>query len=577
MPAPTINDGNVFSGVSASDRFKVLKGYLWLDHNMSEVGRTVFPYEETRSSGEKVSAIMRCYGFGGENHGVFRKWGIANTVTDRDLQEFIKRYPNGCTYDERGSEMYRFLKQLIDKRIEAERVQKQHAQEAERVQRQRAAEEERRRQAAEAEQRRRAAEEEHRYQMQLAEERKRRLEIEAEQRRIEEERRRAQEEEERRAREAAQKEEQRKKRAMAMAAEAERQIRTTTSYDGLISAVELYKEAMSLGNTQTKSVIIETEKCIKISPAFMDGCIALMKHFLEKKDYNNVLKYGNYVCKIPEREIKWHKNGRQKDFHEIRWECHLFVDGIDRTNGYYPEMECVCNMVEAKEAMRYIDDAIHIAQYGVLMSSVWCIRWLGDYFARFNSRDSILKSYQYFNLISSPNNEEIIKKKKTSEERVFQMYSDEIDQTLSKYLKDWLPAPLNPSDTWESYSGLSDTESEAFARVIFKQKFIFMGGVFHLDDLNFYRYYDGRLDVNFAIFKKYVAGQINLNVLWRVYVDAHSEINKKWLFFKKKHYTGEIMAGDFIDCCKFLWEKKYKSGMAVEISPLIDIFNATEW
>lgn len=61
--------------------------------------------------------MIRCYGLGGQNGGLFHRRGIANALQVDDLGAFIARYPDGCQYDEQGSDMRRFFKQRVDQRM----------------------------------------------------------------------------------------------------------------------------------------------------------------------------------------------------------------------------------------------------------------------------------------------------------------------------------------------------------------------------------------------------------------------------------------------------------------------------
>ena len=115
MGAPTSNDKFAFKHFSEQQKLQVIKLYLWQGYNMQEVANRVFPHDSDAIA-QNVSVITRCYGFEGQNKGIFRRWGIDQAVTDKDLIAFVRKYRKGCQYDGHGEEMRRFLQQRIQAR-----------------------------------------------------------------------------------------------------------------------------------------------------------------------------------------------------------------------------------------------------------------------------------------------------------------------------------------------------------------------------------------------------------------------------------------------------------------------------
>ena len=508
MGAPTDNDFNVFYSIKDSDKFRIVKGYLWLNNTMSEVGREVFPYDEDRSAQEKVSVVTRCYGFGGENHGVFRRWGIADTVKDSDIKSFISKYPNGCRYDDNGTEMFRFLKQSIDKRLAAERVQRQREQ---------AALEERRRIEAE--------------------ERRRQQAIEAEERRYQEQLRKQQEEEERRAREYRREQEAAKRRALSIAQEAEIAMSKAHCYEDLYAGIEKYRQAMEIS---WKELDFNVEEHVKKSDLYLGSCVkaALKEH--QNKNYRNVLKYCSYVCDVSQAGVF----GYDVD----GFDMHFLSVVHKRTKEFHPEATCLSLMADVYLSMNNIDEAIRVAEYGVQAGGIRCMEILGDYYSTSREKKYVLLACYYFEMMGDVSDISLQKKRKCAQDKVITMRSDEVGQVMNAYSPDWLPLPQSNTDTWETYSNLPNKLLDKYDRISKNKDYITVRLA--------------NVPSNFEKFG-YVPGQIDLSILWDAYRAAHTKTEKKLLFWKKSEYIGELREGDFVECCRYLWEKKYHNEVQV--------------
>ena len=105
MPAPTKNDWNSFYSESFENKVNVLFYYLCEGgYNMQEIAEQVL-CDYNQHGPQRVSLITRCYGFGGNNGGVFRSIGASRA----DVAAFVRAYPNGCEYDGRGRVMRDYL------------------------------------------------------------------------------------------------------------------------------------------------------------------------------------------------------------------------------------------------------------------------------------------------------------------------------------------------------------------------------------------------------------------------------------------------------------------------------------
>lgn len=110
MAKPKENDWNFFYSVSFEDKVTVLYHYLCeKGYTMDKINEEFFP---NKTVSHNISCITRCYGFEGHNSGIFRNIG----ATREDVEAFVKKYPQGCDYDGKGTIMKNFLLQRVQQR-----------------------------------------------------------------------------------------------------------------------------------------------------------------------------------------------------------------------------------------------------------------------------------------------------------------------------------------------------------------------------------------------------------------------------------------------------------------------------
>lgn len=489
MAAPTGNDFIVFHSINDSDKFRIIKEYLWLGNTISEVGREVFPYDEDRSAQEKVSVVIRCYGFVGQNYGVFGRWGIAHTMSDSEITAFIISYPNGCRYDDNGAEMNRFLEQSWNTRMR---------------------------------QRKRAALEDCKT-------------IAAEVKRQQEEIRRQQEEV--------------RRKALSIAQEAEElmsKAQSTQNYEELYAGIEKYRQAMAMYWKELTSNFWMTEKHIQKSDVYLTACAKAALNEYENKNYPNVLKYCNYAYDLPQAGA----------IENAYWRGD---QAFERTDEY---AACLSLMLNVYLSMNNVKEAIHVAKYGFRVGSIRCMEILGDYYSAFSHKEDVLLACFYFESACtyfelpcitylrmdevgdrSLVKERLLKKRKCAQDKVVAMRADEVEQVMNAYSPDWLPSPQSDTDTWETYSNLPNCLLDTYDREAKNKNYI-----------NF------RSENAPDSFKRsgYVPGQIDLCTLWDAYRAAHPKITEKSISWARERVCfGELLEGDFVECCRYLWEKKY--------------------
>lgn len=114
----TSDELNQFSGLSVKKKLDSMELYLiganGYKYNMQEVGARVFGDENYSYT---VSLIHRCYNFAGQNSGKYKngckfEQTFDYRVTRKDIEAFIKKYPNG-TFNQ-GITFEDFLKTRIN-------------------------------------------------------------------------------------------------------------------------------------------------------------------------------------------------------------------------------------------------------------------------------------------------------------------------------------------------------------------------------------------------------------------------------------------------------------------------------
>lgn len=166
MAAPDREQREQFKYVQNNIRVMALWGYLYDGNNQTDIGIRLFPGQSRYAAGERISLIMRCYGFDSDtyrsNKGIFGNWRLSdgNTVKSyiekSDVEAFVRAFPGGCDFTGKGEQMQRFIVERIEKKLE--KIRKTQLREQKERDAKIAAENERRR--VEAEIRRRRAEEE---------------------------------------------------------------------------------------------------------------------------------------------------------------------------------------------------------------------------------------------------------------------------------------------------------------------------------------------------------------------------------------------------------------------------------
>lgn len=483
---------------------------------MEDVAAVVFPGEQPRSGGEKVSVVTRCYGFEGRNSGIFSKWGIAGALRDSDIKEFVKTYPRGCRFDN-GAEMRQFLLNKINERTAQEEANKRRLQAQ--------AEEARRRKLAiEAEERRR----------------------EAEARRREAELKRQREEEERRLQEYRKLQYDTKMKAVTMAEAAKAMFARGNDYGKIKEAVKLYRQALDISWMETnQSGTSEYKTALPIEDCYLLACEFLARYEYKAGKYDEAWKYCGYVCGSSyfnhvERSIHERLGWMLKSSHErAGWMVSIKEK---RTKDIHPEAGCLAIMTRILMKRNDFQNAVSVGDIGAYLGSTECMEIVGDIYSRASDQNACLYSYYYYDLIGL-SNERIDRKKSSALLKVLEFRSREVDQSLKKYNNDWLPLSGESSD-WKTYFNLSENDYKDLPRRPKAPD----------EKLSF-----GTEPMESAFEKMgYRPGAVNLQELWQTYKSLHYAETKRGFLFNRTLYTykGDLLEGDFADCCKYIFEKR---------------------
>ena len=96
---PSENDFEVVRRLDNQIIVSALWSYLYDGGlNMQEIGLRLFPGDEDQSASEKVSSIMRCYGFSGRNAGYLQKT-YGDQIDRGDIVAFVNKFSAGCQGD----------------------------------------------------------------------------------------------------------------------------------------------------------------------------------------------------------------------------------------------------------------------------------------------------------------------------------------------------------------------------------------------------------------------------------------------------------------------------------------------
>lgn len=132
----TANDYQALDSVRIPVRVEVMYTYLCdqRGYNMQEVAQYVLG-DRQEQAGKRVSSILRCYGFNGNNSARYQ-----NRAQKQDIEDFVRMYPRGAA----EGEFDRFLNQRLQQRKQQEDKRRQEEQEARRRQMAQKAEEQKR-------------------------------------------------------------------------------------------------------------------------------------------------------------------------------------------------------------------------------------------------------------------------------------------------------------------------------------------------------------------------------------------------------------------------------------------------
>lgn len=517
MAAPTNNDKAVFTGIEKRQKLQILIEYLWEGTgNMAEVGDWVFPGEGSFSASQKVSCVTRCYGFGDNNRGVYKKWGIAKDLVQDDLEAFIEKYPNGCRYDGNGVEMQRFLSQRIEIRkraaIQNEQMYKQQQMERNR---QEQALLQKEREIAHAEALKRQELEEYYRKQQEMQEKQKQIQHEYSQRQLSA-----------------------KNRAYELQNSANSYWKDGASIEEVKKGVSIFQEARKIVWKGPSEMIenFEVDTRLPLSNMYLQASLFVAQMAYKNGNYGEALQYCRYI----------YEDIYSQD--SAGWNFVLEARRKQRTDTFYPEAICFeieLDIYRNPNAHFYnVQEAVNAAERGVIMGSVECTLFMAKQYENYEDEESLESAWYYYDLLKGIDTPAIIQGREHVINKIMDKRAQKVDAIMQTLRADWLPTVGANGDImgWESYSNMPDTVLNSLPR---KTK-----------NNNAIQVY---MEIKPSVFKRvgYHPGMIDLEELWNYYKHINSVVQRTGFIIKKKtyDYRGKLLEGDFVDCCKFLWER----------------------
>lgn len=329
--------------------------------------------------------------------------------------------------------------------------------------------------------------------------------------------------------------------------------RVVLEEDSEIRARKLERKAVSYWNSQSTikdlkqgiSIFQEAMKfewpvdtwgnmgSVKPTLQYRCACSIVAELLFKEGNYQEALKYCWYTCNIWEY-TRWS---------ETDWR--MFLREERAKDDTCPESECfaVRLLIYKNQNSPFYDlqKAVVNAYEGADVRNEICIRFLVDYNAQFNDEQALETTSYYSGMLLEKDPSLHVTRNK-AEQQLIEKWAKEVDDCLKTLNENWLPMVVNAENEWEDYSNLSEQEHKKLPRKSRNPGVVLLyHDVPHFKQMN------------------YSAGVINLEQLWEYYKRCHSEEIVTGRIFKKKtyDYKGKIFEGDFVDCCKALWERKY--------------------
>lgn len=347
-----------------------------------------------------------------------------------------------------------------------------------------------------------------------------------------------------------------KAEALSLAEEANKLCRSESLSDEK-QGVELFVQAMMLGGEETDlsggRKLTNNFNDIPYSDEFLGACQRLAIDALGRMAYEEAMQYCKYVRESEDYVLMIEEQEGEVSLLGTSMINQLIKEHMKkRPDNFDPER--VCAEVEVvlyglKDSPFYdLQKALYNRKRAAALCSIDSIKMLAEhYYETATCLEEAREACFYYGLLDIKNDLEFIAKKEAARNKYISMLAKNVTYTF-RALKVWMRAvAADENMTWERYSGLTEELSEQLPRK-------------PLDDAMYLNSKDPARTTIKSI-GDYQPGVIDLDDLWKQFVKnpKNRRVDKQILFLKKMEYNECLYVGDFVDCCKYLWEQTYKN------------------
>ena len=286
---------------------------------------------------------------------------------------------------------------------------------------------------------------------------------------------------------------------------------------------------------------------IPCSDEFLGACQSLAIDAFNNANYEEAMKYCEYV----------------RNSYSIAGEDHGYGLGTSlishsigeylkkRSGDFSPEMVCAeveIALCTANDSQYYnLQEALYKKRRAAALGSIRAIKMLGEhYYKAAVSLEEAKEAYFFYSLLNDSGNQELMAKKKAAWDKYVSMMTGSVTYVFANS-PTWMPPVTDADMTWERYSGLTEEVREKLPRKAVDNRMVILSS-------------EEVASKTINGIGAYQSGVIDLEALWQQFVNhpSNQKVDKQILCFKKKKYNCNLYLGDFVDCCKYLWEQTYK-------------------
>jgi len=312
------------------------------------------------------------------------------------------------------------------------------------------------------------------------------------------------------------------------------------------SGVEMFLQAQKLERSEE---VVPGVMGWAISDEFLGACQSLAIDAYNNKHYEEAMKYCKYVR---DSYYVWGdevEECKTLETSTIRLSIDKYV--YKRPRKFAPERDCAeieVLLYSTPESPYYdLQKVMYKKRRATALCSTKYVQMLAaHYYETATCLEEAKESCFFYSLIREDFSPEWAAKKKAAWDKYISMMAGYVTYVFMNPAT-WMPAAPEANMTWERYSGLSEEVRELLPRKPIDDRITLLS--------------EEEMAVKaISSVGKYQPGVIDLEALWQQFVNhpKTQKVDKQILCFKKKKYNCRLHIGDFVDCCKYLWEQTYK-------------------